>query len=244
VASHRRFSWPESTDPIAVVFDCEGTLIDSEILHAAAIQMVLTRCGVELALDEIKRMSTGIDNGSLLSRIEEERAIALPSDLESTIEDVTINLMSGGVRLMDGALNVLHALDRSAVPIAIATNSTCRVIESAMAGTELSALFEGHLATRDQVAAPKPAPDVYVLAAELLGARCSHCLAVEDSPTGVKAASAAGMNVVGFCPPMGAYRCEELFDAGASAVVPNLRAILPYVYLRLISAGLRVIGPI
>jgi beta-phosphoglucomutase-like phosphatase (HAD superfamily) len=92
----------------------------------------------------------------------------------------------------------------------------------------LKAYFEGRIAARDEVKAPKPAPDVYLLAASKLSARPCDCLAVEDSPTGIAAARAAGMRVIGFCPTSGVYGARDLFEAGATFVVHELIELLTY----------------
>lgn len=112
------------------------------------------------------------------------------------------------------------------MPLAIASNSTSHLVFRMLDQSGLGAFFSGRVATRDLVKAPKPAPDIYLLAAQMLGSPPELCLVVEDSPTGVAGARAAGMTVVGFSPPVAGCSAELLLQAGASSVITELRCLL------------------
>jgi HAD superfamily hydrolase (TIGR01509 family) len=150
----------------------------------------------------------------------------MPADVEASVEGLTLKLIADNIQPMDGALEVVYALAHEGCQLAVASNSTRPVVESMLAKVNLRWFFDGHIATKEQVCNPKPAPDVYQLAADLLGKRCDLCIAVEDSPTGVTSAREAGMKVVAFCPPYGTYSKDELLNAGASWLLHDLRALL------------------
>lgn len=210
----------------AVIFDCDGTLVDSELMQAKALQKALAENGVDVDLEDIKRRTTGIDNGTVLRNLEIERGLRLPRDLEANIEKLAHGLLSEGVEAIDGAVEVVRALARDNLALAVASNSRRDLVVGMLAAVDLTEPFQGRIATRDQVKAPKPAPDVYLLAARMLAVAPDRCLAVEDSPAGVSSAHRAGMTVVGLCCASGVYPSKDLRAAGATWVIDDLRALL------------------
>ncbi len=223
--SQRHFE-VKSDQMAAIIFDCDGTLVDSESMQAKALQKGLAQSGVDIDLEEIKRRTTGVDNPTVLKNIEAERGLRLPADLEAQIEELALGLVSEGIQAIDGAVEVVQALARANLPLAVASNSSRELVVAMLAAVDLIAPFHGRIATRDLVEAPKPAPDVYLMAARLLAVSPERCLAVEDSPTGVISARRAGMSVAGFFSSSGAYQSKELLEAGATFVIDDLRAVL------------------
>ncbi len=210
----------------AIVFDCDGTLVDSEGIHAKALQGALEELGVRLAVAEIRSQSAGIANGDYLRRVAVERGIVLPADAESLVEDIAEGLIDDEIRLIDGADSVVRKLAEKGNRLAVASNSSRRLVERMLRAVQLAEMFAGHIATRDDVALAKPAPDVYRYAARLLDARSEDCLAIEDSPVGVAAARAAGMTVIGFRPRSSLVPEDQLTGAGASLIIGSLGEIL------------------
>lgn len=216
--------------PRAVVFDCDGTLVDSELIHAKALQGALAALGVEFSLEQIQSESAGVANADFLRRIAEERGLTLPADIGMAVEDNSLRLIAEELRPIEGAGAVVRALTAREVRLAVASNSSRRLVRQMLRATGLSSGFGDRIATCDDVMAPKPAPDVYRLAVSLLAARADDCLAVEDSPIGVTAAQRAGVAVVGYCPPSGTFTADELLRSGAFAVVPDLGELLCWPY--------------
>jgi HAD superfamily hydrolase (TIGR01509 family) len=212
--------------PRSVVFDCDGTLVDSELIHAKALQGALAQLGVALSPEQIRSQSAGAANADFLRRIAAERDLTLPADIETAVEDNAFQLISEELRAFEGAAEVVRALTAQGVRLAVASNSSRRLVRQMLSTAGLSPAFGERIATCEDVMAPKPAPDVYRLAVSLLSARAEDSLAVEDSPIGAAAARRAGMAVVGFCPPSGTFTEDELLRAGAFAVVPDLAELL------------------
>lgn len=212
--------------PAAIVFDCDGTLVDSEGIHAKALQGALEELGVPLTVEEIRSQSAGIANGDYLRRVAEERRIVFPADGELLVEDIADRLIDSEVKLIDGADSVVRRLSERGIPVAVASNSSRRLVEHMLRAVHLAGMFAGRIAARDDVTMAKPAPDVYHYAAGLLGARNEDCVAIEDSPVGVAAARAAGMTVIGFRPGSSFVAEGQLIDSGASLVIESLREIL------------------
>jgi HAD superfamily hydrolase (TIGR01509 family) len=214
--------------PATVVFDCDGTLVDSEEIHAKALQGALAEFGVPLTVAQIRAHSAGIANEDYLNLVADERGIALPPDAPRRVEDIAERLIDHEIRLIDGADVVVRTLAERGVRLAVASNSSRRMVDQMLRTARLAPIFADRIASRDDVAQAKPAPDVYRYAAGLLNARSEDCLAVEDSAVGVAAAHAAGMTVIGFRPPSTIFAEGQLFDAGASVVIKSLAEILSW----------------
>lgn len=216
----------EQLIPPAVVFDCDGTLVDSELIHAKALQGALAGLGLMFTPEQIRSQSVGVANADFLSRVAEERGLTFPANLEAIVEDKAFQLIADELKPMEGTDQVVRWLTAQGVKLALASNSSQRLVRQMLSAAGLDREFGDRIVTSEDVAAPKPAPDLYRLAASLLSARTDDCLAVEDSPVGVTAARRAGMPVVGFCPPSGTFGETELTRAGAFAVIRNLRELL------------------
>jgi HAD superfamily hydrolase (TIGR01509 family) len=212
--------------PATVVFDCDGTLVDSEEIHAKALQGALSELGVRITVQQIRSHSAGIANEDYLHLMADERGIVLPPDAPRRVEDIAERLIEHEIKLMDGAAIVVGALVARGVRLAVASNSSRRMVDQMLRTVGLAPIFADRIASRDDVKQAKPAPDVYRFAAGLLQARSEDCLAIEDSAVGVAAAHAAGMTVIGFRPPSTIFAESQLFEAGASVVIKSLPEIL------------------
>jgi HAD superfamily hydrolase (TIGR01509 family) len=136
-----------------------------------------------------------------------------------------------GLRQMDGADALLHRLDQSGIPVAIASGASVRRLQKTLEIAGLDRIFEARGFSADLVARGKPAPDVFLLAAEKLGVAPKHCAVLEDSPHGIRGAVAAGMRAVGFVggshlAGRATEHAEILRAAGAHQVVSHLSQAL------------------
>lgn len=211
--------------PSAVVFDCDGTLIDSERIHAKALHGALARWGISLGVEQIRAQSTGIANDDFLRSIAQARGVALSGDAEMIVEEIASQLIVQEVRPIEGAEEVVGHLAASGIGLAVASNSSRRLVREMLQAVGLGPVFEDRIVTRDDVPAPKPAPDVYLQATRLLQTRSENTIAVEDSPVGIIAARQAGMQVIGFRPPAAIFTAADLTRAGACAVIGSLREL-------------------
>ncbi|MGQ0567133.1 MAG: HAD family hydrolase [Gemmobacter sp.] len=174
----------------AVIFDLDGTLLDTEaITHRAAVA-AFGVCGVAVDPAFLLQL-VGVDDVTGAGRI----MAAYPGlDLgafEREWKAASIRGLAGGIALKPGVMELLGALD---LPMAIATSSTRVQATRKFAACALPPF--AHVVTVDDVARAKPAPDPYLRAAALLGVDPARCLAFEDSETGARSAHAAGMTVV------------------------------------------------
>ena len=221
----------------AVVFDCDGTLVDSEPIHAKAISTVLAEYGVAIPAAEIMSRFTGYDNARLIAELGTTAGIEWASDIDERLDEACHALLLVEASAMPGAMAALEACRSAELTLALASNSKRRLVTAMLGCTRLDRYFDDRLATRDRVAAPKPAADSYLLAAEYCAAPPSRCLAIEDSPAGVRAACAAGITTIGYHPAGSTISAQALHAAGAVFVIEDLYRLATLIERRSLAAS-------
>lgn len=182
--------------PAAVVFDNDGLLLDTERAWTRAERKQFARYGVEFTMAH-KRQLVGVSGAVAEARM--ERMLDMPGEgsrLMRELHELVLDEIDLGAPPMPGAAELVAALRERGTPVGLATNSTRALVEKALAKSGLADSFDIVIAA-DEVAHPKPAPDLYLTACAGLGADPASAVALEDSPTGAAAARAAGMFVVG-----------------------------------------------
>ncbi|MGR4069083.1 HAD-IA family hydrolase [Halomonas sp. LR3S48] len=208
-----------------LIFDCDGVLVDSEVVAEATLLEQLGLLLPDISEDVALRQALGMTTAAILDRLERQSAHRLPADALERIDSAIEARLAEELRAVEG---VAETLGRIELPLAIVSNSRRRRVLASLAVTGLDArLGEVPLFTADEVERPKPAPDLYLLAARRMGRAPGDCLVVEDSVSGVTAAHAAGMTVIGFT---GASHIEDghaerLRQAGAWRVLPAMHGL-------------------
>jgi HAD superfamily hydrolase (TIGR01509 family) len=183
--------------PAAVIFDNDGLTLDTEHTWTRAESALYARYGTEFTLDHKREM---LGTSGARSALAMERHLGQPGrgrELNRELRALVHSELDGaGVEPMPGAVDLLHALRARAIPIGLATNSGREFATRALRAAGLYERFDAVVSAED-VERPKPAPDVYLAAAAAVGAEPEACVALEDSETGVAAARAAGMTVIG-----------------------------------------------
>jgi len=179
---------------LALICDCDGVLIDSEAVAASMLVHELEARWPDCDVEPVVLPLLGLR----IERVLENAAAQLGRSLSA--DDITAIRHAVEVAAMQApaVAGIAEALAQIALPKACASNSFRAYVQTVLARTGLDAFFGDRLYCADAVAMPKPAPDVYLAAASGFGLASSACLVVEDSVTGVTAASAAGMTVLAF----------------------------------------------
>jgi len=187
---------PGEIMPHGVVFDMDGTLLDTEGLASRAWPIAARAIGVEFDVSLIGSM-VGRNSRDCSVLISDRHGVQFPVDaLMTAMRSAFEELMAReGVAVMPGAVELLEWLAAARVPMAVATSTRRERAEVKLGEAGLLRHFHG-VTGGDEVARGKPAPDIYRLAAQRLGVEPARCLAVEDSEPGYDAAVAAGMPVV------------------------------------------------
>ncbi len=203
-----------------IVFDCDGVLVDSESLAWTAISAAMQHFGVTV---------TETDRENLVGHPFEyeyeyfSRTADLPpiESVGTAISDEMFALFERHLEAFEDAKDTLEVLAQRGLAMAVASTSARDRLDVSLRSTGLADFFSVSVAG-DEVRSVKPAPDLFLRAAELLGVAPETCTAVEDSPVGIAAAKAAGMRVVAV--DRGDFAPEELSDA--DVLVPRLTPAL------------------
>ncbi len=186
--------------PAAVLFDCDGVLVDSEPITDRVIAESLTRHGLPLAAADIHALFLGGTMAGVADAAR-RRGAALPPDWADRIYDEMFAELARGTPLIPGIAAVLDALDAAGVPYAVGSNGPHAKMQVTLGQhPALHRRLRGRIFSRHDVGRPKPAPDLYLHAAATLGALPAACTVIEDSVPGVRAARAAGMGCLGYAP--------------------------------------------
>ena len=186
--------------PAAVLFDCDGVLVDSEPVTDRVIAASHARHGLPFDAGEVHALFLG---GTMAGVAETARRLGadLPADWVDRIYEEMFAELAKGTALIPGIGTVLDALDAAGIPYAVGSNGPHRKMEITLGQhPALHRRLRGRIFSRHDVGRPKPAPDLYLHAAAALGAPAEACAVVEDSLPGVRAARAAGMACFGYAP--------------------------------------------
>ena len=194
-----------------VIFDCDGVLVDSERIAVGIDALVLARLGWEMSENEIVERFLGLSDQSQARAIEAHLGRPLPEGWQSEFDRLYREAYEARLRPVDG---VVEALDLIRIPVCVASSGTHEKIRFTLGLAGLYGRFDGRIFSVADVARGKPAPDVFLFAAERMGADPAACAVVEDSPFGVQAARSAGMVPFGYAG--GLVRAERLAAAGAT----------------------------
>ena len=202
-----------------VIFDCDGVLVDSERLTHQVVVDMLAEQGVALGFDEAVERFIGMSMANGLVQLKALLGGTLPDDFLPEMGRRTRAAFRAGLTTVPGVEAVLDSLQR---PFCVASNGNHAKVNFTLGHTGLLPRFTGRIFTADDVAHPKPAPDLFLLAARTLGVPPARTTVVEDTPTGVAAARAAGMRVIGFAAMTPAGRLQA---AGADAIAHDMPAV-------------------
>jgi HAD superfamily hydrolase (TIGR01509 family) len=181
-----------------VIFDCDGVLVDSEPLVNRALRELLAAWGWSLSEHEVRQLFKGRVFADVARLIEANVPRALPDDWIYVLAMQTAREFRRSLRAVPGVRAVIEQCVAGGVPVCVASQSSLPRVLLSLELCELHGFFADRVFTASMVARPKPAPDLFLHAARAAGVVAADCVVVEDSPSGVAAAIAAGMRVFGY----------------------------------------------
>ena len=205
-----------------IIFDCDGVLVDTETISNRVLAEAITEAGYPLTTEESVRLFKGGRIKSLPPRLESEFGLTLKPDFLDRFFDKQLRILGEETEAIPGIHAVLDALDAREMRYCVASQASVKKMSITLGKTGLWDRFEANMFSADMVANPKPAPDLFLHAAATMGWQPAAVTVVEDSTTGVKAAVAAGMRVIGFALETDP---EALRDAGAAEIAPDMAAV-------------------
>lgn len=192
-----------------VIFDCDGVLVDSERLANALFAKMLNQLGLKVTLEDMYRDFMGLSVSDCRQLIEDRLGKPPPPEFFPELNRQIHAAFGSSLNPVDG---IVEALDRISIPYCVASSGDHEKMNLTLGLTGLLQRFDGRIYSVTQVARGKPHPDVFLFAAERMGATPSRSAVVEDTEVGVRAGVAAGMTVFGYA---GLSDPEKLSAAGA-----------------------------
>ena len=187
---------PARPPPAAVLFDCDGVLADSEGLVNRLVAEELTARGWAISAEACRETFLGMALPAMLPVIE-RRVGPLPARWPEMLSIRIADALCREAVAVPGALDAVRAVAGAGLPVAVASNSARAELDAKLDRLGLAEAFAGRVFSFEDVARPKPAPDIYLAAARACGAAPGDCAVVEDSLLGVRAGVAAGCRVLG-----------------------------------------------
>jgi HAD superfamily hydrolase (TIGR01509 family) len=204
-----------------IIFDCDGVLVDSEIIAHQLLAQMMTDLGHPMTTAESVQKFAGRSLADILRRIEAILGRSISDDLGQHYGSLLLERLRRDLKPIAGVKEAIAALR---CPCCVASSSSLERIRLSLEVTELAPLFGSNIFSATQVAHGKPAPDLYLFAATRMAVAPDDCVVIEDSTLGVTAGRAAGMRVIGFTG--GAHAIGDaaryLAAAGAYPIVSSM----------------------
>ena len=184
--------------PQLAIFDCDGVLVDSELMSTAVLAAELSAAGLPTTAERAHEEYRGMLLADIAERVRERCARPLPGRFWDRFEAARARAFESSLQPVPGAGDAVRAVRALGIPVCVASQGRLRKTELTLGLTGLRDLFgEGALFSAYDVARGKPHPDLFLHAARSMGAEPAGCVVIEDTAIGVQAARSAGMGVIG-----------------------------------------------
>ena len=213
----KNMQWPE-----VVIFDCDGVLVDSELIALGQTRAALEAAGLSLSHAEAVDRFLGLSLDSVVQNAEADLAAALPASFRTDLSRAILERFAGELKGIDGVREAVAGLSGRTC---VASSSPLERIRLALSLVGYDALFEPNVFSATMTSRGKPHPDLFLYAADRMNADPRQCLVIEDSAVGVAAAVSAGMDVFGFVGGshlLGSLQAARLGAAGASLIFAEM----------------------
>ena len=208
------------TSPELVIFDCDGVLVDSEIIAARVEAEILSAAGYEISAEELAETYAGLTFREIMLRIEREASIPFQISMLDEVEKRVDQRLKAEVKPIEGVHEAVASVTGKR---AICSNSSAERLDMMLTRVRLKPFFDSVVFSSLDTPSkkPKPAPDVFLHAAETLGANPAKTFVIEDSIHGIQGAKLAGMRVIGFTGASHTHpgHADMLTEAGAETVI-------------------------
>jgi HAD superfamily hydrolase (TIGR01509 family) len=207
-----------------VIFDCDGVLVDSEVISCRAHAETLTRHGYPITADQVLERFLGVSDREARMTIEAELGRSLPADFEAQMKQAALQRYAEELKTIPYVGEAVAAIG---LPVCVASSGTPEKIRHGLSCAGLYDLLAPNIFSATQVKRGKPAPDLFLFAAAQMAASPERCVVIEDSMPGIAGAKTAGMTVLGF---HGGSHCrpgyaDTLRAAGAAVTFDDMREL-------------------
>lgn len=222
-----------------IIFDCDGVLIDGEILSYKTYAKILAEENFGVSSDELLKRFSGLSLADMITGVEKTYGVHLNSNIYNKIDKAICEVFRAHLKPMPGIVDVLEKLKRQNIPFCLVSNGLRSRIDCALDATGLKKYFpKNHLFDVSLVKNGKPSPDLYLHAALAMGAAPSACLVIDDSAAGIQAAKSAHMLVIGFLGGEHAKTVpyqKAIRDAKPDAIAYSMREVIDLINLHAIA---------
>ncbi|WP_063685824.1 HAD family hydrolase [Bradyrhizobium stylosanthis] len=207
-----------------IIFDCDGVLVDSEVISCRAHANALTRHGYPITSEQVSRRFLGRSTKQANLEIETELGRTLPEAYHGDLQDELFRSFEADLEAIRGIHDVLDVVTQA---VCVASSGSHQRMQVSLGSTGLHERLAPNIFSSSQVKNGKPAPDLFLFAANQMGVPPERCVVIEDSLAGIAGARAAGMTVFGFC---GGSHCgdghaETLRQAGANLTFADMHQL-------------------
>jgi len=200
-----------------VIFDCDGVLVDSELITNRVFGQMLNELGIAISLEDIFERFVGRSMPQCLEILAKLLGRPVPQHFVEEYQTRSATALKSELKAVPDIETVLAAMR---VPYCVASSGTHEKMHTTLGITGLLPQFRGKMYSVTEVAQSKPFPDVFLHAARQQGVMPADCAVIEDTPTGVRAGVAAGMTVFGYC---ALTPKQRLIEAGAHHTFERMR---------------------
>ena len=209
-----------------VIFDCDGVIVDSETVSSRVVAAELAALGWTMTPHEADAAFRGMTLTDMGPVIERRLGRALPAGWLASLRQRLVDTMAVEAAPVPGAIEALAGVSALGLPWRIASNSSHAEMAAKFGRIGILTLVAGRQHSHRDVARGKPAPDLFLAAAAAEGVAAPECLVIEDSPTGARAAAAAGMDCLGYAPQGGeatdAPPCRDALRAAGAVLFGSM----------------------
>jgi HAD superfamily hydrolase (TIGR01509 family) len=217
-------------DPSMIIFDCDGVLVDSEAIKSEVVARHLAKLGISITGSILLERFSGVPEREMYQALSIETGVPIPPAHIAEAHALKISHCGakGEALAMPGIHECLDAVRD--VPICVASSSSPDMLARVLRQARLWDRFAPNIFSAAEVKRGKPAPDLFLLAAQRMGIAPERCIVIEDSLAGITAARAAAMTPIGFAGGChcGPDRADKLRRAGARTVFMNLASLAEY----------------
>jgi HAD superfamily hydrolase (TIGR01509 family) len=193
----------------AIIFDNDGVLVDSEVLSNRVLSRLLTSYGLPTTFEESIALYVGRSMSSVREVAEDLLGAPIPDEFVRVYNAEVFAIFESELSAVESVGDVLWALREAGIPFCVASSGSPARIELTLGLTDLRDHFGDLVFSATQVEHGKPAPDLFLFAAEQMGCRPERCAVIEDSPLGVEGGNAAGMTTIGYAAMTPAARLDH-----------------------------------
>lgn len=207
--------------PTLILFDCDGVLIDSEVICGVVFAEMLTKIGLPHTAEEATQRFLGLSGATATAIIEKDLGAPVPSWFK---EETTARLAAAYAQELKEIPGISGLLKKLTTPVCVASSSSVKRLQVSLTHVGLYDHFAPNIFSAEMVAHGKPKPDIFLYAARRMGFAPENCIVIEDSINGVLAARAAQMTCIGFTggSHCGTDHASRLRDAGAAEIATDM----------------------